>query len=95
MDAGSVWQETYTQLLNQNGISNGLAWPAVFCCKQRDIKLLVHGDDFLVLADEDGQGFLASDENFQTDLPSNAARGRCASLALRFQEGFPRNTFPG
>ena len=48
------------QLFNQNDISNGLAWPAVFCCKQRDIKLLVYGDDFLVLADEDGQGFLES-----------------------------------
>ena len=56
-DASSVWQETYTELLEQNGITHGHAWPAVFCSKSRDIKLLVHGDDFLVLGDEDAQNF--------------------------------------
>ena len=58
-DASSVWQETYTELLKQNGITHGQAWPAVFCSKSRDIKLLVHGDDFLVLGDEDAQNFLS------------------------------------
>ena len=36
----------------------GRAWPCIFTHKERDIRLLVHGDDFLVLADDEGHAFV-------------------------------------
>ncbi|CAE7245381.1 unnamed protein product [Symbiodinium sp. CCMP2592] len=57
-DASSVWQETYTKLMDGHGIKNGSAWPAIFGCSERGLRMLVHGDDFFVLGDDDGQKFV-------------------------------------
>ena len=57
-DASSVWQETYTKLMDAHGIKNGSAWPAIFGCSERGLRMLVHGDDFFVLGDEEGQKFV-------------------------------------
>lgn len=54
-DASSVWQDTYTELLKSHNISNGRAWPALFYDPATDARFLVHGDDFVILADEIGQ----------------------------------------
>ena len=57
-DASATWQKDYTELLNSRGFTVGQAWPCIFVHKERDIRLLVHGDDFLVLADEQGHAFV-------------------------------------
>ena len=57
-DASSVWQETYTKLLEEHGIVHGTAWPAIFYHKPTDSRFLCHGDDFVVLADSKGQQFV-------------------------------------
>ena len=54
-DASSVWQETYTTLMNEHGIQNGKAWPAIFWDPVSDARFLVHGDDFLILGDQEAQ----------------------------------------
>ena len=51
-DASHVWQLDYTALLLEK---QGKAWSSVFARKEHDVKLLVHGDDFFVLADQEGQ----------------------------------------
>jgi len=57
-DASATWQRDYTELLETNEFSVGRAWPCIFTHKERDIRLLVHGDDFLVLADDEGHAFV-------------------------------------
>lgn len=57
-DASHVWQEDYSQHLKQRGFIQGRAWTSVFRHATKNIQLLVHGDDFLVLADQAGQDYM-------------------------------------
>ena len=57
-DASSVWQSEYSSLLVEGGFKTGVASSVVFYHAGEDIRLLVHGDDFFVLADEEGQQYL-------------------------------------
>jgi len=54
-DASHMWQEDYSNHLKKKHFHQGQAWTSVFRHDELDIKLLVHGDDFLVLADQEGQ----------------------------------------
>ena len=57
-DASHVWQQDYSNHLIKNSFKQGQAWTSVFRHDELDIKLLVHGDDFLVLADKEGQEYM-------------------------------------
>ncbi|CAK9049785.1 Retrovirus-related Pol polyprotein from transposon TNT 1-94 [Includes: Protease [Durusdinium trenchii] len=59
-DAASIWQATYSELLQEHGIQAGTAWPSIFYDTQSDARFLVHGDDFLILGDEDAQERIAT-----------------------------------
>ena len=48
VDASARWQAHYATLLKQQGFSQGRSNPALLVHVERDIRLLVHGDDFLV-----------------------------------------------
>ena len=54
-DASSIWQETYSQLVKEHGIEIGTAWPAIFYDPESDARFMVHGDDFVILGDEQAQ----------------------------------------
>ena len=59
-DASHVWQQDYSNHLVKNRFKQGQAWTSVF---RHDMmswisKLLVHGDDFLVLEDKEGQEYM-------------------------------------
>ena len=58
LDAASIWQATYVELLKECGIEQRVGWPALFMHKERDLRFMVHGDDFVALGDEDGLKFL-------------------------------------
>ena len=57
-DASHVWQEDYSNHLKRKHFHQGQAWTSVFRHDELDIKLLVHGDDFMVLADQEGQEYM-------------------------------------
>jgi len=59
-DASHVWQADYSERLGKHKFQCGKAWTSVFRHEELNIniKLLVHGDDFLVLADKKGQEFM-------------------------------------
>ena len=57
-DASAVWQRDYTQLLNEKKFKAGKAWPSTFVQETEEIRMLVHGDDFFVLADDEGHAFV-------------------------------------
>ena len=51
-DAATNWESHYTHLFLEAGFSQGIASPCIFTHHERDIRVVVHGDDFTVLADE-------------------------------------------
>ena len=52
--AATRWEDTYTRALRRLGFAQGHASPCCFTHKSRDLKVVVHGDDFTVLGrDED------------------------------------------
>ena len=59
-DASHVWQGHYTQTLKDAGFEPGLASNALFFHPQRGIRCLVHGDDFLAVANDEGLKYLDS-----------------------------------
>ena len=52
-DASRLWQKDYTELLVANTYRAGISNPALFYSATWDARMLVHGDDFVMLADED------------------------------------------
>ena len=52
-DAAQNWECAYTEFLEGIGFVRGIATPCVFHNRERDVYLVVHGDDFIVLASEE------------------------------------------
>lgn len=48
-DAGCLWEDTYTRVLNHAGFAKGVSNPCVFYHPVRDLSIVVHGDDFTAL----------------------------------------------
>ena len=48
-DAANIWQKHYTRVLEEAGFTRGRSNGAVFYHKEKGIRVLVHGGDFLVL----------------------------------------------
>jgi hypothetical protein len=51
-DASAIWQKDYVELLSSAGFTRGVASGATFDHKEWDLRVLVHGDDFLCLGDQ-------------------------------------------
>ena len=51
-DASNLWQEGYTGTLAQRGYTPGRSNPAVVHSHRGDGRMLVHGDDFVLLVDD-------------------------------------------
>ena len=51
-DAAQNWEHAYMEFLENAGFRSGTATPCVFHNRDRDIRAVVHGDDFTVLASE-------------------------------------------
>ena len=54
-DAANVWQQSYADVLNRAGFKRSAAWPAIFFHEKLEARLLVHGDDFVILGDDAAQ----------------------------------------
>ena len=50
-DASNLWQKDYSELISEDGYVSGKSNPALFYSKELDARLLVHGDDFVMLGD--------------------------------------------
>merc|ERR1712074_124440 len=51
-DAAQNWEHAYIDLLVGFGFAHGAASPCVFFHKDRNIRAVVHGDDFTILAQD-------------------------------------------
>ena len=50
--AATRWEDTYTQALERLGFVQGRASPCCFTHATRELKLVVHGDDFTILGND-------------------------------------------
>ena len=48
-DAGKLWEDTYTVSLENMGFKTGVANPCIFHHAEKDLLVVVHGDDFTTL----------------------------------------------
>ena len=46
-DAGANWHEAYSSFIKEIGLLQGVTNPCHFFTKSRELKGIVHGDDFL------------------------------------------------
>ncbi|CAE7031422.1 unnamed protein product [Symbiodinium sp. CCMP2592] len=75
-DAAAIWQADYTAALLAAGFERCPAWPAIFFHKDREIRLLVHGDDFLILSDDAGQAYVEQILRSKYDLRVDGSIGQ-------------------
>ena len=52
-DAGMLWEECYSTALLAMGFRRGIASPCCFHHSERNIRVVIHGDDFTALADRE------------------------------------------
>ena len=52
-DAAQNWEVTYTAFMNEIGFINGKSTPCVFYHKEKELRIVAHGDDFTVLGHEE------------------------------------------
>ena len=48
-DAAQNWEAAYNSFMKESGFSVGVSSPCIFHHKNRDLRAVVHGDDFTVL----------------------------------------------
>ena len=51
-DAAANWEQEYTDCLRCLGFVSGISTPCAFYNKERDVRVVVHGDDFTLLGTE-------------------------------------------
>ena len=53
-DEAQNWEEEYSNWLMEIGFSRGVASPCVFYHSSKNIRVVIHGDDFTLLGYEEG-----------------------------------------
>ena len=74
-DASNIWQQSYTEVLTKAGFKRSPAWPAIFYHEELEIRLLVHGDDFVTLGDDVAQEYLEKKLREKYDLRVDGSIG--------------------
>ena len=52
-DAGKLWEDTYTMVLEAMGFRTGVSNPCMFYRAERELMVVVHDDDFTMLGLDD------------------------------------------
>ena len=53
-DASAIWEGDYIETLQEAGTKRGRSSGAIFYDGKLDVRKLAHGDDFVILSDDDG-----------------------------------------
>ena len=69
-DAAQNWEAAYSNLLTTSGFTQGKATPCMFYHKERQLRLVVHGDDFTILGNEENLDWFrkAIQETFEVTI---------------------------
>ena len=52
--AASAWEKDYSDKLAALGFKKGVAAPTVFFCEEKNVRCVVHGDDFTFMGEKEG-----------------------------------------
>ncbi len=63
-DAAQNWEFEYTEFMNHMGFSRGMSSPCVFHHGQKNIRVVIHGDDFTVLGHATQMILTGSEEEY-------------------------------
>ena len=55
-DAGAAWEREWTRTSNSVGFDSGVSKPALLHSVKLDAFMIVHGDDFITLSDDEALG---------------------------------------
>ena len=55
LDAADRWSEHYASILVQHGFQRGQSSPCLFIHRDWNVRIVVHGDDFIILAKNEGR----------------------------------------
>ena len=44
--AASAWEKDFSEKLEEFGLVTGVSAPTAFYCKEKELRCVVHGDDF-------------------------------------------------
>ena len=75
-DAGALWEECYADILTSLGFKRGQACPTAFFNSERSIHLVVHGDDFVILADDEQLTWLEQQLGEHLEIGDTCRLGR-------------------
>ena len=73
--AAAAWEEHYAEKLQSVGFSRGAATPVAFYSKEKDISLVVHGDDFTFVGDDESLDWIESSMKKWYDVKVRARLG--------------------
>ena len=52
-DAAAAWEREWTRTLNSVAFESGVSNPALLHCEKLDASMVLHGDDFMTLGDDE------------------------------------------
>ncbi len=95
--AATRWDETYTQALERIGFAQGRASPCCFSHQVRDLKLVVHGDDFTILCTDSNLNFFitAIKNEFEVKVRGRLGSGKEDDKSVRILNRIIRWTHQG
>ena len=80
-DAGALWEECYARALVDLGFTRGKGCPTCFFHKQKQISVVVHGDDFVILANDAEINWLESELAKHFEIGDRSRLGTAAGRA--------------
>ena len=74
-DAAAAWEECIYQVLSGLGFERGRSCPCLYYCRKRNIRVLVHGDDFVILSSRSDSLWLRRELGQVWDVKERGALG--------------------
>ena len=76
-DAGAIWEDCYRDALELIGFKSGTASPCCFYHPERQLKCVVHGDDFTTLGADDDLDWLQTElaKHFELKITGRIGEG--------------------
>ena len=84
-DAAQNWEAAYCEFMEKIGFKRGIASPCIFRHKSRNLRVVVHGDDFTILGWEEDLDWYRNriQERFEVKLRGRIGRDKEDDKSIR------------
>ena len=96
-DAGGIWEDTYRGALEDTGFTSGAASPCCFHHPERNISVVVHGDDVTAMGLDAGLDYYETElaKNFEFQIRGRLGEGGKGDDQLRIRNRIATITATG